>query len=55
MAVETSHGLRTIIILGSKSTRTRIADALFIMDKFDAPSPSFVDKMLVPIDSIIYD
>jgi len=57
MAVETSHGLRTVIILGSKSTRTRIADALFIMDKLDAttPSPSFVDRILVPIDSIIYD
>lgn len=57
MAVETAHGLRSIVILGSKSTRTRIADALFIMDKLDAttPSPSFVDKILVPIDSIIYD
>ena len=55
MVVETAHGLRNIIILGSKSTRTRINDALFIMDKLDAPSPSFVDKILVPIDSIVYD
>mgnify|MGYP003334248529 FL=1 len=54
MAVETSHGLRSIIILGSKSTRTRIADAMFIMDKLDAPSPSLVEKIFVPIESLVY-
>jgi D-alanyl-D-alanine endopeptidase (penicillin-binding protein 7) len=54
MAIETSHGLRTVIILGSKTTRTRIADAMFIMDKLDAPSPSLVEKVLVPLDSLIY-
>lgn len=54
MAVETSHGLRTVIILGSKSTRTRIADALFIMDRLDAPSPSLVDRVIEPFDSILY-
>lgn len=54
MAVETSNGLRTVIILGSKTTRTRIADAMFIMDKLDAPSPSLVEKVLVPLDSLIY-
>jgi D-alanyl-D-alanine endopeptidase (penicillin-binding protein 7) len=54
MAVETSHGLRTVIILGSKSTRTRIADALFIMDKLDAPSPGLVERVIEPFDSILY-
>jgi D-alanyl-D-alanine endopeptidase (penicillin-binding protein 7) len=54
MAVETSHGLRSIIILGSKSTRTRIADALFIMDRLDAPSPTVVERVIEPFDSILY-
>lgn len=55
MAVETSHGLRSVIILGSKSTRTRINDALFIMDKLDAPSPTMVEKVIEPFDTLIYN